>query len=145
MTSLQIQAIQSTFAMIEPGAQGAMMLFYDRLFELDPALRHLFRTSREEQAKKLAQTLAVVVKSLDRLEQLLPAVRDLGARHARYGVNDRHYDTVGAALLWTLEEGLGPAFTADVRESWALAFETLARVMKDAASMECAGNASQAS
>jgi hemoglobin-like flavoprotein len=133
MTTQQIQAVQESFRLLEPVAEPAMMKFYDRLFELDPMLRHLFRSTREEQAKKLAQTLAVVVKSLDKPEQILGAVKDLGRRHAGYGVTERHYATVGSALLWTLEAGLGEAFTAEVKEGWASAYGLLASVMQEAA------------
>src|SRR6266498_1442673 len=121
MNTQQIQAVQNSFRMLEPVAETAMMKFYDRLFELDPMLRHLFRASREEQAKKLAQVLAVVVKSLGRPEQILGAVKDLGRRHVAYGVTNEHYATVGAALLWTLEQGLGDAFTPEVKDGWASA------------------------
>ena len=133
MTQQHIDAVQRSFRTIEPDAEGAMMLFYDRLFELDPGLQPMFRASREEQAKKLAQVLGVVVKSLDRLETILPAVRDLGSRHHGYGVKNEHYATVGAALLWTLEQALGEAFTHEVKEGWTTAYGALAAVMQDAA------------
>jgi hemoglobin-like flavoprotein len=140
MNPQQIQAVQQSFRLLEPVAEPAMLKFYDRLFEVDPELRHLFRASRDEQAKKLAQTLTVVVKSLDRPEQILGAVKDLGRRHGGYGVKDSHYETVGAALLWTLEQGLGEAFTPEVRDGWATAYALLASVMQDAAT----GNAAHA-
>jgi len=133
MTPQQIQAVQKSFVLLEPVAEPAMMMFYDRLFEMDPMMRHLFRSSREEQAKKLAQVLAMVVKSLDRPEKILGAVKDLGRRHAGYGVTEGHYATVGAALLWTLEQGLGEAFTSEVKDGWAGAYGLLAGVMQAAA------------
>lgn len=133
MTRRQIELVQRTFGIIEAIAEDAMVLFYERLFELDPSLRAMFRISKEEQGRKLAQVLAIVVKSLDRLEQILPAVRNLGAKHAVYGVTEQHYATVGAALLWTLEQGLGPAFTDEVKESWAAAYGMLAGAMQEAA------------
>ena len=86
-----------------------------------------------EQRKKLMQMLTAAVKGLDRLEQLVPVVQDLGRRHARYGVAESHYDTVGAALLWTLEMGLGKAFTAEMKEAWTAVYVLLATTMKDAA------------
>ena len=88
------------------------------------------------QRKILMQTLTVVVKTLDRLDQLVPAVQALGRRHAGYGVREAHYGTVGEALLWTLEQGLGDAFTPDVRGAWADAYGTLASVMIDAANAD---------
>ena len=93
----------------------------------------MFRGDMTEQRKKLMQMLTAAVKGLDRLDQLVPVVQDLGRRHARYGVTDAHYDTVGAALLWTLEMGLGRAFTAGNEGRWATVYGLLATTMKDAA------------
>ena len=128
----QIELVQSSFQLIKQDVESAVMLFYDRLFHLDPSLRHMFRNSREEQARKLAHVLTVVVNGLSRPEQILPAVEELGRRHADYGVRTEHYATVGAALLWTLQAGLGEHFTPEVREAWASAYTALASVMIDA-------------
>jgi hemoglobin-like flavoprotein len=137
MTPADIVLIRDSWAAVEPIADTAAGLFYGRLFELDPAIERLFRrTDMAAQRKNLMQTLTVVVKSLDRLEQIVPAVQALGRRHAGYGVREEHYATVGAALLWTLEQGLGDAFTAPVHDAWATAYGTLASVMIDAASTD---------
>ena len=133
MTPAQVQIVRETFAIVQPISDQAAALFYGRLFELDPSLRGMFRGDMVEQGRKLMQMLAVVVKGLDRLPTLMPAVEALGRRHAGYGVRDEHYATVAAALLWTLEQGLGPAFTADAREAWTLAYVTLATAMQRAA------------
>jgi hemoglobin-like flavoprotein len=134
MTPTQVGLIRESWAAVEPIADTAAGLFYGRLFELDPALERLFRrTDMARQRQVLMGTLAVVVKTLDRIEELLPAVEALGRRHAGYGVRESHYATVGAALLWTLEQGLGEAFTPAVREAWAEAYGTLASVMIEAA------------
>jgi nitric oxide dioxygenase len=134
MTPTEISLIRESWAAVEPIADTAATLFYGRLFELDPAIERLFRrTDMAAQRKVLTQTLAVVVKSLDRLDQIVPAVQALGRRHAGYGVREEHYATVGTALLWTLEQGLGEAFTPPVRDAWAGAYGTLASVMIDAA------------
>ncbi len=134
MTPTQVGLIRESWAAVEPIADTAAGLFYGRLFELDPALERLFRrTDMDRQRKVLMQTLTVVVKTLDRVEELLPAVEALGRRHAGYGVREAHYATVGAALLWTLKQGLGEAFTAAVREAWTVAYGTLASVMIEAA------------
>lgn len=133
MTPTQVQLIRSSWAAVEPISDVAATIFYDRLFNLDPRLADLFRhTDMAKQRKLLMQTLAVVVKSIDRLDQIIPAVQALGRRHAGYGVEDGDYDTVGAALLWTLEEGLGPTFTPETRDAWATAYSTLAGVMMEA-------------
>jgi hemoglobin-like flavoprotein len=134
LTDRQRALVRETWAAVVPIAPAAAALFYSRLFELDPTLRRLFgRTDIADQGKKLMQTLAVAVASLDRLDALLPVVEALGRRHVSYGVRDEHYATVGEALLWTLEQGLGTAFTAEVREAWATTYLTLAGVMQRAA------------
>jgi hemoglobin-like flavoprotein len=134
MTPRQIDLIRASWSAVEPIADTAATLFYDDLFELDPALRRLFRrTDMAAQRKILMQTLTVVVKSLDKLDTIVPAVQALGRRHAGYGVRSEHYDSVGIALLWTLEQGLGDAFDDETREAWALAYGTLASVMIAAA------------
>jgi hemoglobin-like flavoprotein len=138
MSPEQVQAVQNSFRTLEPVAESAMMKFYDRLFEVDPTLRTMFRSSREEQAKKLAMVVGVVVKSLDRPEQILGAVKELGRRHLDYGVTDAHYDAVGAALLWTLEQGLGDAFTPEVKDGWTSAYGLLAGIMREAAAAAAA-------
>jgi hemoglobin-like flavoprotein len=134
MTPTQVGLIRESWAAVEPIADTAAGLFYGRLFELDPTLERLFRrTDMARQRQVLMGTLAVVVKTLDRIEELLPAVEALGRRHAGYGVRESHYATVGEALLWTLEHGLGEAFTPAVREAWTAAYGTLASVMIEAA------------
>ena len=135
MTPIQVDLIRTSWAKVEPIQDLAASLFYDRLFESDPSLRILFsHTDMPKQRKVLMQTLTVVVKSLDKIEQLLPAVQALGRRHAGYGVRSEYYDTVGAALLWTLEQGLGADFTSAVRDAWATAYGVLSTAMIEAAS-----------
>jgi hemoglobin-like flavoprotein len=141
MTPRQKSLVQSTFAQVAPIAETAAALFYNRLFELDPALRPMFKGSIEEQGRKLMQTLAVAVRGLDDLGALVPAVRALGKRHAGYGVRDEHYETVADALIWTLEAGLGDAFTPEVREAWATVYWILADTMKDSAAESLARSA----
>lgn len=133
ITATEKALVQNTFAAVATIADDAAVLFYQRLFELDPSLRPMFRGDMAEQRKKLMQMITAAVKGLDRLEQLVPVVRDLGRRHAHYGVQDAHYETVGAALLWTLEAGLGRAFTPEVKAAWATVYGLLATTMKDAA------------
>jgi hemoglobin-like flavoprotein len=133
ITSVQKELVQKSFSMIEAVADDAAVLFYRRLFELDPSLRQMFRHDLTDQRKKLMQMLTAAVKGLDRLDGLIPVVRDLGRRHAAYGVNDAHYDIVGAALLWTLEQRLGSAFDPEVRDAWVQVYTLLATTMRDAA------------
>jgi hemoglobin-like flavoprotein len=124
--------VMDSWEKVEPIKEVAAALFYGRLFELDPSLRHLFRGDLAGQGRKLMQALTMVVRGLDRLDLLLPAVEALGRRHGAYGVQDEHYETVAQALLWTLERGLGDAFTPDTRDAWAQAYGMLADVMKGA-------------
>ena len=133
LTPHQKTLVQASFTTIAPIADDAAALFYRRLFELDPSLQRLFRGDMAEQRRNLMQMLTAAVKGLDRVDRLVPVVQDLGRRHATYGVEDRHYDTVGAALLWTLEKGLGDAFTSETKEAWATVYGILATTMKDAA------------
>ena len=134
-TDRQRALVRESWAAVAPIAPTAAALFYARLFELDPTLRRMFgHADMAEQGKKLMQTLAVAVASLDRLDALVPAVEALGRRHVGYGVRDAHYATVGEALLWTLGQGLGAAFTDETRDAWAATYATLAGVMQRAAS-----------
>jgi len=130
----QKQAVQETWAQVVPIADTAAELFYGRLFELDPSLQRLFQTTdMQEQRKKLMQTLGVAVSGLNRPDQLTPVLEDLGRRHFQYGVKEQDYNTVGAALLWTLERGLGAAFTPFVRDAWAETYGLVAGIMRHAA------------
>ncbi len=125
--------VQESFAQVAPIADEAAALFYGRLFELDPSLRAMFTDDLSEQGQKLMQMLAGAVKGLDRIERLIPALEQLAVRHVAYGVKSEHYETVGAALIWTLEQGLGDAFSDDVRAAWVETYELVSGVMIDAA------------
>jgi hemoglobin-like flavoprotein len=133
MTPEQAVLVKTSWAQVTPIADQAAGLFYGKLFELDPAIRPLFKGDMVEQGKKLMKMINTAVNGLDRLDEIVPAVRQLGARHLAYGVSDEHYDTVGAALLWTLEAGLGDAFTEDTKQAWATVYGILADTMKAAA------------
>ena len=133
MTPEQKVLVQTTFATVAPIADTAASLFYGKLFELDPSLKPLFKVDITEQGRKLMQMIGMAVAGLDRPAELLPIVRQLGVRHVQYGVKDAHYDTVAAALIWTLEQGLGPAFTPEAREAWVAVYTLLAGTMKEAA------------
>jgi hemoglobin-like flavoprotein len=114
-------------------SSAAAALFYGKLFELDPSLKPLFRGDMTEQGQKLMTMLNVAVANLTKPDVVLPALKQLGARHAGYGVREAHYVTVGTALLWTLERGLGDAFTTEVREAWTVVYMLVADTMKTAA------------
>ncbi|MGV3662882.1 MAG: globin family protein [Prosthecobacter sp.] len=132
ITPEQKLLVQSTWAQVVPIADTAAALFYNRLFEIDPSLRALFTSDIKEQGAKLMTMIGVAVRGLDRLDEIVPAVQALGRRHVGYGVKDEHYATVASALLWTLEKGLGEAYTPPVAEAWTVTYTLLADVMKDA-------------
>ena len=133
MTPQQIAAVRASFDLVEPIADQAAALFYTNLFSSDPSLRSLFRGDMNEQGKRLLQMIGAAVRMLDHPHRLMPTLHALGARHAGYGVRDAHYATVGAALLRTLEQGLGDAFTPTVREAWTAMYDIVAREMQRAA------------
>jgi hemoglobin-like flavoprotein len=133
MTPEQIDDIQASFVKVLPISQAAAALFYGRLFQIDPALKPLFKGDLAEQGNKLMATLAAVVNGLKTLDVVVPAAQALAVRHVAYGVKPEHYAPVGEALIWTLEQGLGPDFTPKVRDAWLTAYGTLAAVMVAAA------------
>jgi hemoglobin-like flavoprotein len=125
--------VRSSFARIAPNAAAIARMFYDRLFVLDPSLRSLFRGDMADQGRKLMTIISTAVANLHQLEKIVPTVQDLGRRHVGYGVRPVHYQTVAAALLWTLEQGLGDAFTPETRQAWVDCYTTLAATMQQAA------------
>ena len=133
LSAAERQMVQESFAKIEPDAEAVAQLFYQRLFELDPSVRALFREDIAVQGQKLMSTLKLAIAGLGDLPKLGPALKVLGQRHAEFGVTEAHYATVAEALLWTLEQGLGDAFTADLREAWTKVYTILAEVMIGAA------------
>jgi hemoglobin-like flavoprotein len=129
MTTEKKRLVQETFAQVVPIADHAAALFYGRLFELDPSLRPLFKGDLGQQGAKLMQTIGYCVGKLDTLGEIVPAVKDLGRKHAGYGVKESSFQTVGAALLWTLDKGLGPAFTPEVKAAWTEVYGILSATM----------------
>jgi serine/threonine protein kinase/hemoglobin-like flavoprotein/ferredoxin len=122
--------VQSTFELLAPRADEFGSAFYERVFELYPPAQGLFaNTDMVTQRAMLIDMLAKVVKGFDRVEELLPEVRELGRRHISYGVLPVHYKYVGRALLDTLEEILGEHFTPEVHVAWMEVYGILARTM----------------
>lgn len=133
MNLQQIALVRSSFALVQPIASEAAALFYDNLFRADPTLRHLFKGDMTHQGQRLMGMIGSALQLLDRPAALLPVLRSLGARHAVYRVRPQHYDTVGAALLLTLEQGLGSAFTPEARAAWTELYGVIARTMIEGA------------
>lgn len=129
MTAEQIDLVRKSFARVEPIAEQAGALFYAKLFDLDPGLRRLFKGDVKEQSMKLMQVIAFAVEKLERFDELVPHLAELGARHKNYGAENRDYDTVAAALLWTLEKALRGEFDADTRHAWQTLYRALAQAM----------------
>ncbi len=133
MTPDQIQLVQSSFSKVVPIADDAAALFYGRLFEIAPAVKPMFKTDIKQQGRKLMTTLGVVVNGLTKLDTIVPAAQSLAIKHVEYGVKPEHYQPVGEALIWTLDQGLGAEFTEDTKTAWVEAYTTLSGVMIAAA------------
>lgn len=131
MTTAQINLVQQTFGAVAAlPAETVGELFYNRLFAIAPEVRPLFaHTSQPEQSRKLLAMLGYVISRLKRLDTILNDVSQLAQRHVQYGIKDEHYALVGDALLWTLEQGLGPAWTAPVQEAWVTCYTLLSTAM----------------
>jgi len=129
MDRMEAALVQSSFAEVKPISDRAAALFYGRLFEIAPQVKPLFKGDMAEQGRKLMATLAYVVNGLRDLPSILPAASRLAKQHAGYGVTPEHYAPVGAALLWTLEQGLGPKWAPAAETAWTKAYVTLSGFM----------------
>ena len=132
MTPEQVDLVQRSWRSVLPVGGTAAELFYGKLFSLDPSLQSLFKGDIREQGRNLTAMISVAVGSLSKPERIMLAVQQLGRRHAAYGVEQRHYELVGVALLWMLEQVLGEAFTPQVCEAWTEVYTLLANTMQDA-------------
>lgn len=132
MNQHTVTLVQDSWKQVAGIAPQAAALFYQNLFEADPSLKPLFRGDMTEQGKKLMQMIGAAVGKLNDLDTLVPVLQGLAIRHDGYGVKESHYQTVGGALLKTLEQGLGDAFTADVKDAWASVYGTMSNVMINA-------------
>lgn len=133
METQQVALVQESFKLVVPIKEAAAELFYNRLFEIEPSTRAMFSDDVTEQGKKLMGALATVVGGLTDPDTIIPTVQDLGVAHLGFGVEDWHYDVVGQALIWALEQGLGDAFTDEVKDAWVAAYTLLSGVMIEAA------------
>ena len=132
MSATEKELVQRTWKELVPVADAVAELFYRKLFDVDPEIMPLFKGDMKERGRKLTDMITFAVYGLDIMETIIPAVQELAARHAGNEVRASHNDTVGGALLWTLEQGLGAAFTPDVGEAWAGMYELLATNMENA-------------
>ena len=139
MTPNEIDLVQSSFAKVVPIREAAADLFYGRLFDIAPEVKPLFKGDMQEQGRKLMMTLGIVVNGLKDIAGIVPAAEALAVRHNDYGVKPEYYAPVGEALIWTLEQGLGPDFTPAVRDAWITAYTTLSQVMISASCRQPVG------
>lgn len=133
LTERQQQLIRSSFARILPVQEAAAAAFFDRLFTLDPRLCLMFKRDINDPHRKLMTVMSIVVDQCHDLRQFVPSLRELGRRYDRCGATDRDYDTVAAALIWTLEKELAADFTPETREAWMTCYGVLANEMRCAA------------
>jgi hemoglobin-like flavoprotein len=134
MTPEQVQIIKLTFAQAMINKDQVGRIFYDRLFTIAPETRPLFKGDIDAQSRKLMDTLALAIGMLRDMPSLVVTLETLARRHVEYGVRDEHYDKVGDALMWTLQQGLGPAFTPEARTAWVALYGAVAQIMRNAAS-----------
>ena len=133
LTDEEKSLVITSFGQVAVIAEQAAELFYGRLFVIAPETKILFKdTNMREQGRKLMQTLGTAVAHLDNIEALVPILHDLGTRHIAYGVKREHYQPVGEALIWTLEQGLGADFTPEVKGAWTKVYTALAGAAMEA-------------
>jgi len=130
LTARQISLVQNSFKKVEPIADTAAKIFYDKLFEYDPSLRKLFKGDMKQQGRKLMSLLKVAVNGLTDLNRLVPALQGLADRHIGYGVQIEDYTPVGNALLYALKQGLGADFTPELRKAWINVYQIVADTMR---------------
>lgn len=131
ITARQISLVQNSFRKVEPIAEQAADIFYNKLFEYDPSLKSMFKGDLKDQGRKLMATLKVAVNGASDLNKLVPVLHQLADRHVGYGVKPKDYTPVGNALLFTLKTGLGEEYNPELREAWVDTFRLIATTMKD--------------
>ena len=129
MTPKQIQLVKESWGNVMPIADAAGQLFYNRLFQVAPGVRHLFKNDPKDQAKKLMTMITMVVSKLDSLDTILEDIKNLAKRHDKYGAKKEHYAVVGECLLWTLEQGLGDKWNEETANAWIAAYTILSGAM----------------
>jgi hemoglobin-like flavoprotein len=129
MTPEQIRIVKENFNQIAPLAEEVATEFYQRLFQLDASLKPLFKEDLSEQKKKLMMMFKFAVGTLDRIDVFEPSLEELGRKHVAYGVRDEHYETVGTALILTLQTMLGAALTEQLKTAWIAAYTLIAGII----------------
>ena len=130
LTLEQKRLVRESFPSIRGASIPLAMLFYGRLFQLDPKLRPMFKNDLRVQSQKLMDMLTAVVDSLDQFDELEPMLRAMGQRHTAYGVRLEHYEAVKTALLWAFGQGLAAEFYPEVKAAWRAVLEAVSATMK---------------
>lgn len=138
MTPEATALVKDSWAKVRPISEQAAALFYGRLFEVYAKVQPMFKGEMKDQGRKLMAMINTAVNALDNLGPMIPAIQDMGARHAGYGIRDADYDKVADALLWTLGKGLGDDFTPEVKDAWVSVYTALADTMKAGAAARTA-------
>jgi hemoglobin-like flavoprotein len=133
MTDLKILVVKNSWSYIIFQAEEVSLLFYSKLFELDPSLRPLFKGNVEEQGRKLIKMLTMIISRLQKMDDIATEVKSLGKRHVDYGTRPEHYQTVGQALLWALENTLGKRWDQETSQAWEEAYAMMANTMLEGA------------
>jgi hemoglobin-like flavoprotein len=130
MTADQVRLVRDSLDALHEDAEPFSLLFYGKLFELDPDSRRLFHNDLAVQGRKIMDMLTSVAESLDNFEPMRARLAELGRKHAQYGVRPEQYDTLTTALLWSIGQALGPSFDAPTRVAWRLAINAICVAMK---------------
>jgi hemoglobin-like flavoprotein len=133
MTPDQRRLVKQTYEPVREMAGPLALLFYGRLFELDPPARRLFHNDLALQGRKLMDTLDLLVASLDDFEAVRGRLSSLGERHRGYGVRSDQYATLVTAFLWALGQALGPDFDAPARDAWRAVLTAVSSAMQEGA------------
>ena len=129
MTPKQIELVKESWGNVMPIADAAGQLFYNRLFQVAPGVRHLFKSDPKDQARKLMSMITMVVSKLDSLDTIIEDIKNLAKRHDKYGAKKEDYAVVGECLLWTLEQGLGDKWNKETADAWVAAYTILSGAM----------------
>lgn len=129
MNARQIQLVKESWGYVIVKSDEAGQLFYSRLFEVAPGVKHMFKGDIKEQSRKLMSMVTLIVSKLDKLDTIVTDIKSLATRHGKYGAKKEHYAVVGECLIWTLEKGLGDRWKKETQEAWQAVYKVLADAM----------------
>jgi hemoglobin-like flavoprotein len=129
MTDRQILLVKNSWSYLIIKSEEAGLLFYNRLFEIAPELKPMFKTEQKDQSRKLITMVTLIVSKLQKLEEIQEEIKNLAIRHRRYGVDTAYYRIVGAALLWTIQRALPEKWTDELEEAWVEVYALISESM----------------